>query len=180
MTPFTYSGLKAELSADPCALGLPAAIAAFDLGTARDLLNDDTRRTVYRPITTAQALTWGAAQALTHTFDDAANAAGSFSGIDADGRACARAVQYLLSGQYPTLDLDTTAIVGAMADGTAYSPGAGTPTTPGLLDRLVTSNVLTTAQKDDLITQGRTTTSRALELWGRTITLDDIATALRN
>lgn len=191
-TPFSYSALKAELTTDPAALGYAAPLAAKNLDALAALLNAATYGTAYLPPSPASVLKWGAATGVLTAIAEAAAAAGTFASISAANRAIALATQLLLGGTYPPLDVTDPAIAGAVASGAPYTPGAGAVTTPGLLDALVGAGVLTSTQKDQLISLGAVAAGRATALWcysaatnpagppSLTITADQIGAALRS
>lgn len=163
-TPYTDAALKAELAADPLKIGYASPLAARDYPMVANLINAPSQ-VAYQPIPTTSVLVWGAQTGLRAAIQTATTT-GSAQSI-------ALAVLDLLQGGYAFLDVTNPAIVGTVASGIPYTPGAGTVTTAGLLDGLVNASVMTAAQKDQLISIGKTSVSRAFALWGNTAPILD-------
>lgn len=175
-TPYSDAALRSELINDPLKMGYAAPLAVGNLWQVRGLLYAPSQ-TAYLPISAAQVLKWGAATGVRLSIEQASTATGPYApGASLDitktpmAQSIALAVVDQLRGGIG-LDLTDPQIVGEMASGAAYTPGAGAVATDGMLDVLVAASVLgtpATPLKDALIGVGKTLVSRVYSLWATT------------
>ena len=153
--PIDHVKLRTELQTDPAALGYAPLVAAGSDGAVADLLNR-ANRSGRRPVSVRDLLRWAAKTGVLADIVGASQSAVMPKGA----RAVALAALKLLE-RLDTLDLDDLDI-------------------RAMLDALVAAGVMTAVQRDDLLTLGNATVSRAEQLFGLGAIVDhlDVARAL--